>query len=128
MRTRIDEFIKVAKHRDLGGNIRRLYNELSDLLDGDDLLYLRSQFVAMEREQAIDIWDEKFLQETINPTKPVPQAGISTANSTLSNPNNILKSYAATIRREDEIALEIKKATVAYPNIASPIGTIAGTN
>lgn len=126
MRTRIDEFIKVAKHRDLGGNIRRLYIELSDLLDGDDLLYLRSQFVAMEREQAIAIWDEKFLQETITPTKPVPQAGKSAADITLSNPN-ILKPYAATMRRADEIALEIKKATVVYPNIASHIGTIAGT-
>lgn len=126
MRTRIDEFIKVAKHRDLGGNIRRLYNELSDLLDGDDLLYLCSQFVAMEREQAIDIWDEKFLRETINPTPPENnkvQAQIQNGKT-----SGILQNYMTSIRRADEIELEIKKATVAYPTIASHIGTIAGTN
>ena len=126
MRTRIDEFIKVAKHRDLGGNIRRLYNELSDLLDGDDLLYLRSQFVAMEREQAIDIWDEKFLQETINPTPPENNKGQAQAQT--GKTSGILQNYMTSMRRADEIELEIKKATVAYPNIASHIGTIAGTN
>ena len=126
MRTRIDEFIKVAKHRDLGGNIRRLYNELSDLLDGDDLLYLRSQFVAMEREQAIDIWDEKFLQETINPTPPENNKGQAQIQN--GKTSGILQNYMSSIRRADEIALEIKKATVSYPNIASHIGTIAGTN
>lgn len=126
MRTRIDEFIKVAKHRDLGGNIHRLYNELSNLLDGDDLLYLRSQFVAMEREQAIAIWDEKFLQETINPTPPESNKGLAQAQTGKSS--GILQNYMSSIRRADEIALEIKKATVAYPNIASHIDTISGTN